>query len=256
MILCLDIGNSQLYGGVFAGEQLQLNFRHDSRHSATSDQLGIFLKTVLKENHIDTSKIQDIAICSVVPNLEYSLRAACIKYFSTTPFFLNIESQMDLTIKYQNPLEVGADRIANAIAATHLYPNEHTIIVDFGTATTCCAVSDNKEYLGGVILAGMRLSMDALETHTAKLASVEIIKPQRILGKSTRESIQSGLYYGQFAAIKEICDGIRRENFNSKPVNIIGTGGFAHLFSQEKYFSHIEPDLVLQGLRLAFQLNH
>lgn len=255
MILCLDVGNSQVFGGIFAEKRILLRFRYDSQSTYSSDQHGIFLKSVLRENNIDSTKITHIAICSVVPNMEYSLRAACIKYFGIAPFFLKSSSKTGLQIKYQNPMELGADRIANSIAATALYPKQNLIIIDFGTATTICVVSAEREYLGGMILAGIKLSMHALQSNTAKLFPVEIIQPQNVIGQTTTTSIQAGLYYSQLATIKEVSIHIHNEHFaNQKPI-IIGTGGFAHLFERENIFSVILPDLVLHGLYISLQLN-
>lgn len=255
MILCLDVGNSQIYGGVFENDQLQFRFRRNTKVDASSDELGLFLKAVLRENEIDPSKIRQIAICSVVPDIVYSLRNGCIKYFGLTPFLLQAGVRTGLKIKYRNPLEVGADRIANAIAATHLYPGKDLLIVDFGTATTFCAVNREKEYLGGSIIAGMKISMQALESKTAKLPSVEIVSTDEALGRSTVESIQSGLYFGHIGEVKEISARIAQEAFqNSQPLRI-GTGGFSALFEKEKLFDLIVPDLVLQGLLFALKMN-
>ncbi len=256
MILCLDIGNSQIYGGVFQEDTIQVRFRYNSNLGSTSDQLGVFLRNVLRENNIDSDAIKQIAICSVMPHMDYSLRSACVKYFNIEPFLLQAGKKTGLKIKYRNPLEVGADRIANAIAATHLFPQKNLIIADFGTATTLCAISSEKDYLGGVILAGMRLSMEALEQNTAKLSPVEIITPKTVLGRSTAESIQIGLYYSQLATIKTLAKEIRAENWGTQKALLIGTGGFSHLFAEAKMFDHILPDLVLYGLRRALQLNH
>jgi type III pantothenate kinase len=255
MILCLDIGNTQIFGGIFSKNTLKLRFRHNSQPGYSSDQYGIFLKSVLRENYINVENIKQIVFCSVVPNIDYSLIAACKKYFHIDPFELKAGVKTGLKIKYNNPLEVGTDRIANAIAAIEQFANKDLIIIDFGTATTLCAISKNKEYLGGVILAGIRLSMDALQCNAAKLSPVEIIKPNSIIGRSTTASIQSGLYYGQLAAIKEITKKLSAENFHTTKPIIIGTGGFAHLFANEQFFSIIIPDLVLHGLRITLQTN-
>ncbi len=255
MILCLDIGNSQIYGGVFNHDVIQVRFRYNSNLGSTSDQLGVFLRSVLRENDIDSTQIERIAICSVVPHMDYSLRSACVKYFNIEPFLLQAGKKTGLKIQYRNPLEVGSDRIANAIAVTHLYPKQNIIVADFGTATTLCAISADKDYLGGVILAGMRLSMEALEKNTAKLRPVEIVTPQTILGRSTTESIQIGLYHSQLATIRSLSQEIKAHYWPQAESLLIGTGGFAHLFSTEKLFDHILPDLVLQGLRIALDLN-
>ncbi len=255
MILCLDVGNSQIYGGVFNEDVIQARFRYNSNLGSTSDQLGVFLRTVLRENEIDSKQITAIAICSVVPHMDYSLRSACVKYFNIEPFLLQAGKKTGLQIKYRNPLEVGSDRIANAIAATHLFPEKNLIIADFGTATTLCVISKQKEYLGGVILAGMRLSMEALEKNTAKLRPVEIITPKTILGRSTTESIQIGLYYSQLATLRSLSQDIKAQYWPNEDLLLIGTGGFSHLFSAGKIFDHILPDLVLHGLRIALEIN-
>lgn len=254
MILCLDVGNSHIYGGVFAGDDILLRFRHSSIMS-TSDELGIFLKSVLRENNCSPDAISQIAICSVVPQLDYSLRSACYKYFSQDPFLLQAGVKTGLKINYRNPVEVGADRIANAIAASHFYPSQNIIIIDFGTATTFCALRADKSYLGGVIMAGIRLSTEALSQKTAKLPSVEILKTEAVVGRSTIESIQSGLFYGTIGASKELIQRIKKEAFSDEPSLVLATGGFASLFENQNVFDLHVPDLVLQGVKQAALLN-
>ncbi len=255
MILALDVGNTQIYGGVFDKEKMLLSFRRNSKQGSSSDEVGIFLRTVLRENNIDPSKVKHIAICSVVPDVIYSLRGACKKYFDINPFILQAGVKTGLKVKYRNPVEVGADRIANSIAATQLFPNKNLIIVDLGTATTFCAVSKDKDYLGGSIVAGLRLSMESLEAKTSKLPSVEIMAMNEALGRSTIESLQSGLYYGHVGTIKEISERISKEAFDGDRPFIIGTGGFANLFEKEKIFDVIVPDLVLKGLLHSLKMN-
>lgn len=255
MILCLDVGNSQVYGGILKDNDIVLRFRHSTDPSVSADQLGIFLINVIKENKIDPSEISAISICSVVPNFDYPLRHACVKYFDIKPFILKAGVKTGLKIKYRNPLEVGADRIANAIAALDMYPDQNRIIVDFGTATTFCAINKANEYLGGVIMPGFKLSMHALQSNTAKLSSVEIIKPEEAIGRSTQESLQIGIYQMQHATIRAVRDDINAEHFSDAPAKLVGTGGFAYLFADEGLFDVIEPDLVLYGLRDAYQKN-
>jgi len=255
MILALDVGNSQIYGGVFEKENLKFRFRKTSKTGASSDEIGIFLRSVLRENSMDPSKVKHIVMCSVVPDVVYSLKNACKKYFNINPFLLQAGVKTGLKIDYRNPLEVGADRIANSIAATQLYPKKNILIVDLGTATTFCAISQNKEYLGGSIVAGLRLNMEALESKTAKLPSVEIVAMKEALGRSTIESIQSGLYYGHLGTMREISQRISQECFAGEKPFIIGTGGFSSLFEKEKIFDVTQPDLVLQGLMFALKMN-
>lgn len=255
MILGLDIGNSQIYGGVFDHDQLQCSFRHDTTQYYTSDQIGIFLKNVLRENNVDPSQIEKISISSVAPHLDYSISVACQKYFHLEPFFLQYDSKMNIQNKYACPKEVGADLLAESIAAADLYPNKNIIIVDLGTATTFCIITDKKEFLGGVITPGIRLSMETLQSNTAKLPTVKIIEPKKLIGTSTAECIQVGLYYSQLATIKEITQLISTEVFaGNKPI-ILGTGGFSHLFAEKNIFTKIIPTLVLDGLRIALKLN-
>ena len=254
MMLCIDVGNSHIYGGVFDGELIKLRFRHTSKVS-TSDEFGIFLKSVLRENNCDPDVIKTIGICSVVPQLDYSLRAACVKYFSCEPFSLQAGVKTGLNIKYRNPIEVGSDRIANAISAIHNYPNQNLIVIDFGTATTFCVITAQKAYLGGAILPGVRLSVEALSKNTARLPSVEIVKLEQVVGRSTIESIQSGVYYGVLGACKELIQRINKESFNNQGSIVLATGGFASLFDNQNIYDHIVPDLVLQGIRLASLMN-
>ncbi len=255
MILCLDVGNTQIHGGVFEGDKLRTQFRRTSEFRASSDELGMFLRGVLRENDVDPDAINQIAMCSVVPDAVYSLKNACKKYFNKIPFVLQAGVKTGLKIKYRNPLEVGADRIANSIAATEKYPNENILIVDFGTATTFCAINTEREYLGGVILAGLRISMEALESRTAKLPSVEITSLKETLGRSTVESIQSGLYFGNIGMVKEIKSRLIQECFNGDKPRVIATGGFSSLFEKADLFDEIIPDLVLKGLNHALKMN-
>lgn len=255
MILCLDVGNTQIYGGVYENGKRTISFRKTSTAKSSSDEYGIFLRSAIRENGVDPKKITQIAICSVVPDVVYSLKGAIQKYFDLTPFVLQAGVKTGLKIKYYNPTEVGADRIANSIAAVDMFPQKNLILIDFGTATTFCAVTKDRDYLGGVILAGLRISAEALETRTAKLPSVEILKPQSVVGRSTIESIQSGLFYGQIGMIKEISHRIKAESFNNEDALIIGTGGFSNLFINEGVFDHQISDLVLKGLLKALELN-
>jgi type III pantothenate kinase len=210
---------------------------------------------VLNENGLDPKAVSKIVACSVVPDVVYSLRNACRKYFDLNALFLEPGIRTGLNICYRNPLEVGADRIANSIAAYNLFPNRDLLIVDLGTATTFCAVTSKKEYLGGVIVAGLRLCMEALESKTSKLPTVEIVPKQETLGRTTVDSIQSGLYWGHIGIIREISQRLTQECFDGKKPFIIGTGGFAHLFEKEKVFDVVQPDLVLHGLHQVLHMN-
>jgi type III pantothenate kinase len=255
MILTLDVGNSQIFGGVFRDGQLTLRFRKPSRPPTSSDELGLFLRSVLRENGSDPSSVEQIAFCSVVPEIIYSLRSCCRKYFGLDPFILQAGVKTGLNIRYRNPLEVGPDRIANAIGATHLYPDRNLIIIDFGTATTFDVVRASRDFLGGIILPGVRISMEALEKNTARLPNVEIIPTSELVGRSTIECIQSGLYFGNRAVVRELTREIRDRAFQGDSCVVIGTGGFSRLFESEELFDVVLPDLILVGLERALSLN-
>lgn len=255
MILCLDVGNSHIYGGVFDGDKLKLQFRYPSAAQCTSDQLGVFFRGVLRENGLEPTMIKQIAVCSVVPSLEYSLRSSLVKYFDLEPFFLKAGVKTGLKINYKNTHEVGADRIADAIAASKLFPEKNLIVIDLGTATTFEVISKERCYLGGVIIPGIHIAMKALTDNTAQLPTVNILKPTLATGQTTIANIQSGLYYGHLGAMREILHMIRKEQFGGEEPVVIGTGGFAYLFEAEGIFNVIVPDLVLQGLRLSLEKN-
>ena len=256
MILCLDIGNSQVHGGVFNQDgKLVFQFRKNTTNVNSSDEIGVFLKIVLKENDVDPKSIKKISLCTVVPQALHSIRNACFKYFNIRPFVLKAGAKTGLKVRYHNPIEVGSDRIANAIACTHMFPQQNNIIVDLGTATTFCVINKENDYMGGVILPGLKISMKSLESNTAKLPSVQIVPTKFTMGKTTIESIQSGLFWTHVGAIKEITQNLKRDAFKDQDCKIVGTGGFTRLFKELKLFDFVEPNLVLNGLFMALKLN-
>jgi type III pantothenate kinase len=254
MLLCLDVGNSQIFGGAFEGGDLRATFRRTSNIRASSDEYGTFFRAVLREGGIEPRTVSMAAVCSVVPDVVHSLRNCFRKYFGFEPFLLQPGARTGLKIRYRNPLEVGADKIANAIGAVARFPGRNLLIVDFGTATTLCAVTRDKEYLGGIITPGIHTSMAALEANTARLPVVEIVRPPEVLGRSTVESIQSGLYYGTLAAVRSLAASVTERHFpGDKPV-VLGTGGFGRLFEDERVFDAFVPELPLIGLCRAVEL--
>ena len=255
MLLTLDIGNSQVFAGVFDGEDLRTTFRRTSSIRASSDEFATFFRATLRENGIDPDQIDMAGICSVVPDAVHSLRNCFRKYFRFEPFLLQPGVKTGLKIRYRNPLEVGADKIANAIGAIDRFPGRNILIVDFGTATTLCAVTRDKQYLGGIITPGLAISMTALESKTARLPAVEIVRPAEVLGRSSVESIQSGLYYGTFATVRWLVESVTREHFAEERPTIVATGGFGRLFEQENLFDEFLPELPLIGLRKAVELS-
>lgn len=255
MILCLDVGNTQVYGGVYESDTLRVQFRRTSQLRSSSDELGVFFRAVLRENGIDPDDITEIAVCCVVPDVLYSLRACCQKYFSIDPLILRPGTKTGLRIRYRDPREVGADRIADAVGAVKLFPGRNLIVADFGTATTLCAITKDREFLGGNIIPGVRLAMEALESRTAQLPSVEIVPPDSAVGRSTIESIQAGLYWSNVGMVRELVSRITAEVFSDERPLVIGTGGFAQLFNRESLFDEVVPDLILTGLLEVSRLN-
>jgi len=255
MQLCLDIGNTHLSGGVFENNNLLLQFRYDSKHVGTSDELGVFLRSVLRENEIDYNNINHIGIASVVPSIDYTIRAACIKYLNHEPLFLQPGIKTGLQIRMPHPNEVGADLIAGAIAAKQIAPNKDILIFDLGTATTCCYLNSRGEFMGGAIAPGIRLMMESLQANTAKLFGVDIIKPELTTGKTTKTAIQSGIYHAQLGFIEKLIHNFTLENnMPAKPV-VFATGGFSNLFTTDKVFDKIVPELVLLGVKIMLDLN-
>lgn len=256
MIICLDTGNSHIHGGIYTkNHELIRSFRYDSRLATTSDQLGVFLKNIVQEENINIADIQQIAICSVVDQLDYSLRAACIKYFKLEPFFLRSGVKTGLKMNSKNPSEVGSDMIACAVAAQNKYPNKDIIIADFGTATNYSMISHEKGFMGAIIYPGLKLSMQSLVEKTSRLYAVEIIKPESIMGRSTVTAIQSGLYYSQLGALKEILKQIKKNIFPKQKPIIIATGGFNQLFNDQNLFDEHDSDLVHKGLLSILEKN-
>jgi type III pantothenate kinase len=255
MILCIDAGNTQLFGGIYSDNKIILRFRKRTGEGSSSDEIGIFLKSVISGNGLNPEDIREIAICSVVPDENYSLKNACEKYFNIVPFFLKAGVKTGLKIKYKNPMELGADRIATSIGSIARHPNKNIIIIDMGTATTFDIITKDREHLGGAIFPGLRISMDSLEERTAKLPKVEIIKPETVCGRSTVENIQAGLYYGTLGLLKELITRFTDECFNGEKPIIIGTGGFSNLIKDTGMFDYVYPYLVLEGIHTALEFN-
>ncbi|MGA0104381.1 MAG: type III pantothenate kinase [Steroidobacteraceae bacterium] len=254
MNLCLDIGNSQLYGGVFDGEKLVVQFRRTSSPKASSDELGLFLRAVLRENHVDPAAITRVALSSVVPPAVYSIRACCQKYFGLDPLVLRPGLKLGLNVRYKDPREVGSDRIADALGALRLFPERDLLIVDYGTATTFTAVTASREFLGGAIAPGILVSLEALVGHAARLPSVEVVPTDSALGRTTVESIQSGLFWSSVGATRELVNRLSEECFAGGDPWIVATGGLSHLFASQQLFDAIVPELILVGLHEALSM--
>lgn len=253
MLLCLDVGNTHILGGVFDGSQIVARFRYSTQMIGTADQFGIFLINILAINKIKPEQIQATAVSSVVPSYDYTLRHTISLYLPSHYYSIQAGVKTGLNIKVKNPNEVGADRIAAAIGAVNTYPNKDLIIIDMGTATTVDVITKNRDYIGGAIMSGMRLAMESLRSSTAKLMEVDIEAPTTVVGRTTRENIQIGLYYTQLGGLKEIIKDIKADKFKDEQVLVIGTGGFSQLFKDKGIFDVLMPDLVLQGLLKAYE---
>ena len=260
MILALDVGNSHIHAGVFIDQSLVLQFRYStvSATAVSSDQIGVFMRQVLHENGYDPQAVSHVAIASVVPAINYTLRAAFIKYFGQSAFFLTPQMNYQLRMDVTTPEAVGVDRLAACIAAVDTYPGQHLIIFDLGTATVVDVVADGQRYLSGAILPGLKTSLEALSHSAAQLANVSIIKPKKAIGHDTTTNVQAGLYYSHLGALKCFKETILYElDTRADQIMTIATGGFAQLFAQDQtLFDVIMPDLVLKGIKQAFEMNY
>ncbi len=255
MLLTVDVGNTTIQCGLFEGEKLALQFRRSTNPRLSSDELGLFFRDVLALNDFNYKDVARIACCSVVPAINHSLSNCFRKYFGKDALFIQAGIKTGLIVKYANPREIGADRIAGAIGAVRAAGERNLIVVDMGTATTVDVITKKKEYLGGAILPGASMSVRALSEGTAQLPSVEVLKPRNAVGSSTIEAIQSGVYYGQAGAIRELVSKMEESVFGGKKAFVIGTGGFSRSFEDSRLFDLVLPDLVLQGLKAALEMN-
>lgn len=256
MLLVIDVGNTNIVFGVYDGKKLIYDRRIATDKEKTSDEYGMLFDQFFKHDNIEIEDIDDIIISSVVPTLMHTLPAMAQRYFNIVPIVIGPGVKTGMNIKYDNPKEVGADRIVNAVAAYEKYGGP-VIIVDFGTANTFCYVNKEGEYLGGVITPGISISAEALFLRTAKLPKVEITKPEKVIGKNTITSIQSGLIYGFAGMIDYIIDKMIEEmNQSKEDVMVVATGGFANLISAEtKNIKVVDKYLTLEGLRIIYERN-
>lgn len=253
MLIVFDIGNTTTDIGLFQGKKLQANWKIKSDREKTADEYGLMLIGLLTHGRFSAQKIKGAIISSVVPPLTPVIQAACEKFFQVKPLVVGPGIKTGIPILYENPAEVGADRIVVACAAFDKYGGP-CLVVDFGTATTFDAVSERGEYLGGAIAPGIQISAEALYLRTARLPRIEVRKPKSAIGRTTVSSMQSGLYFGYIGLVRNIIAGISSE-LPSKP-KVIATGGLAGLLAGDiPEIEYHEPDLVLQGLRLIYQKN-
>ena len=254
MLLVFDGGNTNMVIGIYKDKSLVKDWRICTDIHKTSDEYGMLIGNLLAHDNIDIKSIDDVIISSVVPNVMHALENFCIKYCEKKPMIVGPGIKTGLNIKYDNPKQVGADRIVNAVAAIEKYGSP-LIIVDFGTATTFCAISDKAEYLGGTICPGLKISSEALFNGAAKLPRVELIKPGKTICKATVEAMQAGIIYGYVGQVEKIISMMKKE-LGSEDIKVVATGGLSSLIhSETDSIDHIDKFLTLEGLRLIHLKN-
>lgn len=254
MILVIDVGNTNITLGVYDEKKLIVHWRMGTDREKTSDEFGLFFVNLFNHEKLDISKVEAVIVASVVPPIMYSLEHAIRKYFKLDPIIVGPGVKTGINIKYENPKEVGADRIVNAVAALEIYGGP-VIIVDFGTATTFCAITSKGEYLGGVICPGIKISAEALFQRAAKLPRIELAKPESVIGRNTVVSMQSGIVFGYLGQVDYIVKRMKKE-MHEDNIKVIATGGLARLISSEsETIDEINGLLTLEGLRIIFEKN-
>ena len=254
MLLVFDVGNTNMVIGIYKDKSLVKDWRICTDIHKTSDEYGMLIGNLLAHDNIDIKSIDDVIISSVVPNVMHALENFCIKYCDKKPMIVGPGIKTGLNIKYDNPKQVGADRIVNAVAAIEKYGSP-LIIVDFGTATTFCAISDKGEYLGGSICPGIKISSEALFHEASKLPRVELAKPGMTICKNTVSAMQAGIIYGYAGMVERLINMIKKE-LGSDDVKVIATGGLSTLIDSETdSIDYIDKDLTLEGLKLIYEKN-
>jgi type III pantothenate kinase len=253
MLLAIDIGNTNVVLGVFDREKLIENWRVGTNTQITPDEYAMIFKDLFGFARIEFTQIDGVIISTVVPPLLPVMVEMSRKYFKIEPLVVTHEQKTNITIRTDNPKEVGADRIVNAAAAFKLYGGP-LIIVDFGTATTFCAITKKGEYLGGAICPGIQISAEALFKRASKLPRVELVKPSKVIGSDTICAMQAGIIYGYAGLVDGIVLRMKKEL--SADARVVATGGLAELISPEtKTIQEIKPHLTLEGLHLLFEIN-
>lgn len=254
MVLAIDVGNTNIVVALYKNDTLLRSWRMSTDRNRSADEMGMFFVQFLTSVGVKTEDITDVIISSVVPPIMHSLCNAVKRYFSIEPMIVGSGTDAGITIKYDNPSEVGADRIVNAVGAVKKY-GAPLIIVDFGTATTFCAVNGQGEYLGGVITAGVSISMDALFERAAKLPKIELVKPDKVIGKNTVSAMQAGAFFGQIGQVDYIVEKIKEE-MGEDNIRVIATGGLSSMIaSGSESIDAVDKMLTLDGLMEIYRRN-
>ena len=254
MLLVFDVGNTNMVLGIYKDKKLIKDWRINTDKEKTSDEYGMLISNLFKYDDVDMYDIEDVIISSVVPNVMHSLENFCIKYCNKKPLVVGPGIKTGLNIKYDNPKQVGADRIVNAVAGIEKY-GYPLILVDFGTGTTFCAISEKGEYLGGTIAPGIKISSEALFQRASKLPRVELQKPGMAICKSTVSAMQSGIIYGYVGLVEKIIS-MMKEELNCGPVKVVATGGLSSLIASETdSIDYVDKFLTLEGLRVIYEKN-
>ncbi len=253
MILAMDIGNTNIKVGLFEGETMTHYWRISTNKMYSSDEYGMILTNLFHNGGADMEKVEGIIISSVVPTVNFTIEHMCSTYFHQVPLFLVPGIKTGISVRYENPRELGSDRIANAVAAYHEY-GAPVITIDFGTATTFGVVDDGGAFLGGCICPGIKLASEALGSGTAKLPRFELTKPEHVIGKTTLGNLQSGMYYGYAGLVQNLIHKIQKEL--GKKATVVATGGMAQMMAEETGdIQIVDGTLTLKGLRLIWERN-
>lgn len=254
MILVLDVGNTNIVLGVYEGKKLLQHWRMGTNKEKTSDEFGMLMVNLFNHEKLDIGSVEAVVIASVVPPIMYSLEHAIKKYFKADPIIIGPGIKTGINIKYENPKQLGADRIVNAVAVFELYGGP-AIVVDLGTATKLCALSSKGEYLGGAICPGIKISAEALFQRASKLPKIELVKPEAVIGKNTVSNLQSGIIFGHAGQVDYIVRRMQAEMLEEN-IKVIATGGLARLIAPEcETIDEINPLLTLEGLRIIYEKN-
>ncbi len=260
MLLAFDVGNTNIVLGVFKGKKLIQSWRMETDKNKSADEYGMIIRNLFDYHGLNMSDVKDAIISTVVPSISYTLQHLSIKYFNIRAIEVGPGIKTGMVIKYDNPKQVGADRIVNAVAAYAKYGGP-LIVIDFGTATTFCCISEKCEYLGGTIAPGLKISSDALFEKTAKLPRVELSEPGHVICRNTIESMQSGLVYGHMGVVDYIIRKMKQEyqtmtGGNPKDMTVVATGGLATMVSKGvESIDHVDRLLTLEGLSLIYEKN-